>query len=198
MKKNVLNQTMTTKNFNAAFKAVKNESENLNSALRAIIETAAGCGEAAKDAKQVAAWLEISAESMKKSNRTETRKKVLESLVFYQIIEGVTSPARLTEPICVEGVNYYKAGSANWLPALKMICNRKNKGLDPKHIELTEGVEYTPAGEVVTDETLLAKIKKAREEKQATEKLKKEQQAEAIRLGKIEIAKNKTFENILI
>lgn len=159
MKKSVkTNNVLTNDVFNAVFKSIKAEGATLNATLRNIAQLAT----INKEVKVIANWLNVSSSNVSGKNLTELRSNILAQLVFYTSEGESVQPANLYKVATIDGVNYYEARSISWLQALKMICNRKNKALAAKHIELTSDSVYNVNAEVISDESVLVAVATAK------------------------------------
>lgn len=130
---------MESKSIIAAFKALRAETKSLNATLRNIVEVA----KSNKAMKDIANELGINGNSIKGAAKDELRKKLLEELPYYTTDGGVTLPCNLRKVAEVENVTYYRYVTINWTAALQLICNRRAKGLDSKHVNVKLTYNYT-------------------------------------------------------
>lgn len=168
---------LATANFNDAFKNIKAEGATLNAALRNIAARAA----ADKDVKVIADWLGVKSSSVSGKALSELRNSIIAEVVYFTTSEsGTIEPVMLSKVATVKDINYYQAKPCSWLAALKMICNRRNKSLEAKHIELTPDATYTANAETVEDSKLLTEIEKSIETKKAEANALAEVKAKAV------------------
>lgn len=157
--------------FTAVFSGLKTEATSLNATLRNMQARALVDENTAK----VCEWLGIE-QTENKAAFSELRNRIVGQVVYFtkESEDKALAPVNIRKVAEVDGVTYFESFAISWTTALKMIANRKNKGLEDKHEQLQPSVFYTKnkAGEgieVVKDSKILAKIKKAIEEKKAVE-----------------------------
>lgn len=175
-----------SKNLNAAFKSIKNETLNLKPTLRAILEIAA----INKDAKQIANWLDLTDQKLTAKNFNEYRANLVSNFVYYTETESGVKPCTLSTAIIIDNVSYFSASQTTYLNALRQIAIRKNKQLEAKHIEVKTGAYYDKDLNVITDAETLAKIDEALKAKEIATAEKRAESAAA----KVENLKGKASE----
>lgn len=148
---------LDAKNFSNAFARLSSERISLNATLRNIAALTA------TDAawKVLAKFVGITSSKVTSKDVTDIRQNIMNEVVYYTTSEDVNvQPVMMSKIATVNDVNYYTPKAVTWQTAIKMICSRKNKGLDSKHTLLEANAIYTASGDVVTDAKILNDIQK--------------------------------------
>lgn len=159
---------VSNKVFDNVFSTITCEKTTLNATLRNI----AALAKVDKDVAIIAKWLNIS-ESRIAKDRESLRSEIIDAYVFYSVDDNnKVEPCNLFKVAEIDGKNYYVCKVISAQSGIKMICARKNKGLETKHVLRNVGVIYDVDGNEVADANVLSKIAQMQQAKDEAKEVK--------------------------